>query len=151
MFLDWLKCTLAKHNQVRLLWNSSQRRRVTFFDSAQIFAFAFTNLQKLERDLQWGSVGFCNLSGIEVRTMDPNCHFTLSFVQVVVKHPFQSKESVEQTVAFEMYSAIKATYLSITNVTTEKSLSYRNVTYKGEPLSHQKFWFFTVFLFYHLC
>ena len=70
----------------------------------------------------------------------------VQFVQVVVKHRFQSQESLEKTVAFKMYSAIKATYLSITNVTTDKWLSYRYVTYKSEPQSHQKFRVFAVFI-----
>ena len=67
------------------------------------------------------------------------------FVQVAVKHRFLSQESLEQTVAWEMYSATKATYLSITNATTEKAPSYRNVTHKSEPLTHQKVWFLTMF------
>ena len=68
------------------------------------------------------------------------------FLQVAVKHRFQSQESLEQTIHWQMYSATKATYLSITNATTEKAPSYRNVSYKTEPLTHQKVWFLTMFM-----
>ena len=46
----------------------SNRRRVRSIRSVQTFAIVFANLRKLEENVRSGSVSFCSLSGIEVRT-----------------------------------------------------------------------------------
>ena len=50
----------------------SERRRVRFFPSVQIFALGFTNLRNFERSARSGSESFYKFSAIEVRTWHPN-------------------------------------------------------------------------------